>query len=184
MSWVGHGPPARPPVACPFILLSAAQLRHPERFQAAEYSPPMARRQDVELQEPLLRELPAVVQGSVPRPQERRGVLGQAEGEQPLHNLLDTLRRLRHDAAISPLEHQGDHRNTEYSTRPAHKREGTIQLASSIETTLAAFLAATSASANQRKKYFLFFLQWFMLKCAQRKFVSKKAAKKKSRYIM
>lgn len=97
VSWVGHGLPGGPPVPrpCPFILLlPATQLRHPERFQAAEHSPPMARRQDVELQEPLLRELPAVVQGSVARPQERRGVLGQAEGEQPLHNLLDALRRL------------------------------------------------------------------------------------------
>lgn len=75
LSWVGHGLPEGPPVPrpCPFILillLPATQLRHPERFQAAEHSPPMARRQDVELLEPLLRELPAVVQGSVARPQE------------------------------------------------------------------------------------------------------------------
>lgn len=73
VSWVGHGLPEGPPVLrpCPFILLlPTTQLCHPERFQAAEHSPPMARQHDVELQEPLLRELPAVVQGSVARPQE------------------------------------------------------------------------------------------------------------------
>lgn len=69
----------------------------------------MARGQDVELQETFLGELPAVVQRFVPRPQERRGVLGQAEGEQPLLNLLDGLTRLQHDASVSPLEHQEEH---------------------------------------------------------------------------
>lgn len=132
VSRVGHGLPLGPPVPRPAILLPAARRRHPERFQAAQHPPPMARRQDVELQEPLLRELAAVAQGSVPRPQEGRGVLGQVEGEQPVLDRRRALWRLRHDAAISPLKHQEKHRNAEFSTSDLCKQGGSVQLASSI----------------------------------------------------
>lgn len=70
-----------------FIVFTSALL-HPERFQTPEDASPMARREDFKLQEALVREVLAVIQGVIASLLETRGVLGQAEGEQPLYDLL------------------------------------------------------------------------------------------------
>lgn len=66
----------------------------------------MARRKHLELQEPLICEVLAVFQGLIASLLETQDILGQAEGGQPLHDVLARLWRLQHDAQVSPLPHQ------------------------------------------------------------------------------
>lgn len=107
--------PAASPVIQPSlrILLSAALLLlDSQGLQAAEDASTMARRKDSQLQQLLLREVPAVPQRFVAALLEAGDVLGEVEGEEPLADLLAGPRRLRHDALSSPLPHQGGPQKT------------------------------------------------------------------------
>lgn len=101
--------PAAPPVlrrSLGILLPTALLLLDSQGLQAPQDASTMARRKDVQLHQPLLREPAAVGQRLVAAALEAGGVLGEAEGEQPLADLPASARRLRHDAPSSPPPHQ------------------------------------------------------------------------------
>lgn len=106
--------PAAPPVLQPSlcVLLSAALLLDSQGLQAAEDASTVAGRENFQLHQALLCQVPAVPQTFVATLLEARGVLGEAEGEQPLGDLLAGPQMLRHDAPSSPPPHQGGTRKT------------------------------------------------------------------------